>query len=64
MTEQMRACVVRSLEARIVQCTTCMEVLRDAPQTSANLEAAAYWRGEREAAMAAIQTMHAPEFGA
>lgn len=64
MTEQMRATVTRSLQARVAQCTTQLEVLRAGEQSSANLEQAAYWRGEREAAMAALHNMVAPEFGA
>lgn len=64
MNEQIKLVVERSLQARIAQCTTQIDVLRAYPQNMQRLEHEAYWRGERDAAMSALQGLHSPEFGA
>lgn len=64
MNEQIKSVVERSLQARIAQCTTQLEVLRAYPEARFAAENYSYWEGERQAAMSALLNIHSPEFGA
>lgn len=63
MNEQTKQIVGRSLNARIAQCATQLEMLRAYPNSTLDdttrAEHAAYWINERQAAFAALQELSA-----